>query len=124
MAELERDVDDRARAILQQGARHRRAHIVDEVLVRRAVLLQPALHGALVRAWARGRRTRNLYREDGVELLLSRRVDEMRAELGLAAAAPRPRIRDAAAVVSLALPMLGIMATPLLAALAILRALV
>jgi len=45
VAELERDFDDRARAVLQQGARHGRAHVVDEILVRRAVLLQPPLHG-------------------------------------------------------------------------------
>lgn len=55
--------------------------------------------------------------------VLSRRVDEMRAELGLAAAAPRPRTRDLAAVVSLALPMLAVMTAPLLAVLAVLRAL-
>lgn len=85
------------------------------------LLLAP---GRLVRAWARGRHTRNLYREAGVDHLLQRRVTDVRSELGLAAAAPRPRFRDLAAVVSLALPMLAVMAAPLLAVLAILRALV
>ena len=40
----------------------------------------------VARAWARGRRTRNLYEPEqacGVEHLLPRKVDEIRAELGL-----------------------------------------
>lgn len=68
-------------------------------------------------------RAGNLYREDGVEHLLPRRVDEVRAELGLASPAPRPRLRDLAAVISLGVPMLAVMATPLLAVLALPRAL-
>ena len=78
----------------------------------------------LFRAWARGRRTRNLYREDGVTHLLPRRVDEVRRELGLDAPAPRTRVRDALAVVALGLPMLAITFAPLVAVAVLVRALV
>src|SRR5690242_5858525 len=39
--------------------------------------------GRMARAWARGRHTRNLYREPGVDHLLPRPVGEMRSQLGL-----------------------------------------
>lgn len=52
----------------------------------------------MLRAWARGRATKNLYSQDGVEALLPRRVGEMRGELGLARPQPRARLRDVAAV--------------------------
>jgi ubiquinone biosynthesis protein Coq4 len=76
----------------------------------------------VMRAWARGHHTRNLYRKDGVEHLLPRTVAEMRAELGLDAAPSRVRVRDALSVIALAMPMLAIMAAPLLAVLALLHA--
>lgn len=80
--------------------------------------------GRLIKAWARGRHTQNLYGEDGVEHLLPRRVDEIRDTLGLTAALPRARLRDALAVLALGLPMLAIMAAPLLVVVAVIRALV
>jgi hypothetical protein len=76
----------------------------------------------VIRAWARGRQTKNLYGENGVDHLLPRTVADMRHALGLDAAAPRVRLRDAIAVIALALPMLAIMAAPLLAVLALLHA--
>lgn len=80
--------------------------------------------GRLIKAWARGRHTQNLYGEDGVEHLLSRRVTEVRGTLRLAAAPPRVRLRDAVAVFALGLPMLAVMTAPLLVAVAVIRALV
>ena len=77
----------------------------------------------LAHAWARGRKTRNLYREDGVEHLRARQVGEMRGELGLATAAPRTRMRDALAVVALGIPMLALTIAPLVAVIAALHAL-
>ena len=59
----------------------------------------------MLRAWARGRATKNLYTQDTVEPLLPRTVGEMRGELGLEAARPRAGLRDLA----------GIMATIVLA---------
>lgn len=76
----------------------------------------------VIRAWARGRHTHNLYREDGVDHLLPRTVADMQRDLGLDKAAPRVRVRDALAVIGLALPMLAIMAAPLLVVLAVLHA--
>jgi hypothetical protein len=80
--------------------------------------------GRMMKAWARGRHTRNLYGENGVDHLLPRHVTEVRATLGLADAPPRARLRDALAVLALGLPMLAIMAAPLLAVIAVIGALV
>jgi len=63
----------------------------------------------VIRAWARGRHTRNLYGEAGVERVLPRTVGEVRAELELDRPAPAARARDAAAVVALGTPMLGLL---------------
>ena len=63
----------------------------------------------IARAWARGRRTRNLYgRRGGVDPVLARPVGEVRAELGLDAPPPRVRVRDALATAAVAVPMLGL----------------
>jgi hypothetical protein len=65
------------------------------------------------RAWARGRKTRNLYGErGGIAHLLPRKVGELRAELGLDEPAPAPpvRARDALAVAAVGLPMAGVIA--------------
>jgi hypothetical protein len=78
------------------------------------LVLAPA---RMARAWSRGRHTRNLYREPGVDHLLARHVGDMRAQLGLEAAAPRTRLRDIAAVFAVALPVLAVMAAPLWTAL-------
>lgn len=75
----------------------------------------------LARAWARGRHTRNLYGENGVDHLLPRTVDDMRHALGLDAAAPRTRLRDVLAILALGLPGLAILAAPLLGVLALVR---
>jgi hypothetical protein len=64
----------------------------------------------VARAWARGRRTGNLYGEAGVDRVLPRRVDDVRTELGLDAPAPPVRARDAAAVAAVGLPMLAVLA--------------
>jgi hypothetical protein len=64
----------------------------------------------IARAWARGRATRNLYGErGGVDHLLPRQVDELRASLGLDRPAPPVRTRDVLAVAARALPVLGAM---------------
>lgn len=80
----------------------------------------------IIRAWALGRHTRNLYGEDGVEHLLPREVDEVKRTLGLAAGQPAVRWRDAAAVTAIALPVLATMtavvAAPLLGVWAVLNA--
>jgi hypothetical protein len=52
----------------------------------------------MLRAWARGRATKNLYTRETVEPLLPRTVGEMRGELGLEAARPRARLRDLAGI--------------------------
>jgi hypothetical protein len=78
----------------------------------------------MFRAWARGRHTRNLYSENGVDHLLPREVREVRTTLGLDAAAPRTRIRDVLAVVALGVPGLAIMAAPLLGLVALVLAFV
>ncbi|HWO21483.1 MAG TPA: hypothetical protein VNO30_22095 [Kofleriaceae bacterium] len=73
------------------------------------------------RAWARGRKTRNLYTErNGVDHVLPRPVGEVRAVLGLDEPAPPVRARDALAVAAVGLPMLAtiaaVVAAPLVAA--------
>lgn len=78
----------------------------------------------LFRAWARGRHTRNLYTEDGVEHLLPRKVDDVRRTLGLDAAAPRTRLRDVLAVLAIGIPGLAIMAAPAVGVVALILALV
>lgn len=66
----------------------------------------------VVRAWARGRKTGNLYGERaGIDHLLPRTVGELRAKLGLDEPAPAVRPRDVAAVAALALPELVAIAT-------------
>jgi ubiquinone biosynthesis protein Coq4 len=73
------------------------------------------------RAWARGRRTRNLYGErGGIDHLLPRPVDEIRAALGLDRPAPPVRVRDALAVAALGVPaaasIAALAAAPVIAA--------
>jgi hypothetical protein len=80
--------------------------------------------GRMVRAWSLGRHTKNLYTEDGVDHLLGRRVDEVRATLGLDAPRPRTRLRDVAAVLALGLPILAVMASPLVGLALLVRAFV
>jgi hypothetical protein len=64
-----------------------------------------------VRAWARGRRTRNLYSERrGIDHLLPRTVEDTRAALGLDRPQPPARVRDALACAAIAIPMLGLLA--------------
>lgn len=76
----------------------------------------------MVRAWARGRHTRNLYGERDVAELLPRKVDEVRSTLGLDGPAPKVRLRDVLAVLALGLPGLAIMAAPLVGLSALLLA--
>jgi hypothetical protein len=73
----------------------------------------------VLRAWARGRHTRNLYRYDGDAALLPRTVGEVRSELGLEAPAPAVRVRDVLAATLFALPPAAILFAPLLAVLAL-----
>jgi hypothetical protein len=81
----------------------------------------------MVRAWARGRQTRNLYSEDGVEHLLPREVDEVRASLGLAGTHPRVRVRDVLATLVVGVPMAAVMlalvAAPIVGIVALIAAL-
>lgn len=63
----------------------------------------------VTRAWARGRSTRNLYGDSGIDQLLTREVAEVRARLGLIDAAPRVRVRDVVAMTCVALPPLAIL---------------
>ena len=71
----------------------------------------------IARAWARGRRARNLYTErHGIDHLLPRTVGEMRAATGLDRPAPAVRVRDALAVAAVAIPMLGLLVAPMLVA--------
>ena len=78
----------------------------------------------MVRAWARGRATKNLYAEPAVDPLLGRTVDGVKRELGLDAPAPKPRLRDVIATVAYGLPALAVMASPLIAVALIVRAFV
>jgi len=77
----------------------------------------------VARAWARGRQTKNLYGEDGVEHLLPRQVAAMRTELGLDHAV-HVRVRDVAGMLAVALPTLAVMAAVTLAPLVGIAALV
>ncbi|MBA3542598.1 MAG: hypothetical protein H0T79_23485 [Deltaproteobacteria bacterium] len=67
----------------------------------------------MARAWALGRRTKNLYREDGVEHLLPQQVDEVRARLGLDRPRPPVRLRDVLGL-AVALPVFAVAAAPIL----------
>ena len=85
----------------------------------------PALRKArMARAWARGRRTNNLYGNDGVEHLLPRQLGDVRRELGLDDARPHVRLRDAIAVTLAALPALVVLVALVAAPLAGIAALV
>lgn len=76
--------------------------------------------GRVVRAWARGRASRNLYRRDTLEsldALLPQDVTAVRASLGLDRVAPRVGVLDVAtltfyAIVALAL-LVGVVVGPL-----------
>lgn len=78
----------------------------------------------MVKAWSLGRRTKNLYAEDGVDHLLGRRVDDVRASLHLAGPRPRARLRDVLAVLVVGLPALAVMVSPLVGIAALIHALV
>jgi hypothetical protein len=68
-----------------------------------------------MRAWARGRASANLYRADNanrVDHLLPREVAAMQRELRLDGPAPRIGVRDVAATLALGLPMLAMLAAP------------
>jgi hypothetical protein len=78
----------------------------------------------MARAWARGRRTHNLYSNDGVDHLLPRHLGEVRRELGLDDARPHVRLRDAIAVTLAALPALVVLVALVAAPLAGIAALV
>ncbi len=65
---------------------------------------------AVARAWARGRQTTNLYGEDGVDHLLPRTVDEVRASLGLDRPDPPVRVRDVAVLAAIALAPIAVVA--------------
>jgi len=73
------------------------------------------------RAWVRGRRSRNLYREGFSPALLRESVASLRARLGMPEAPPRPDARDrrsytvwCALAAAEALALLGLVALPLL----------
>lgn len=57
----------------------------------------------MLRAWARGRATKNLYAHDTVDALLPQDLASVRASLGLDAPPPSPRFADIAAFVPSAL---------------------
>jgi hypothetical protein len=78
----------------------------------------------IARAWARGRKTTNLYDQDGVDHLLPRSVEAMRAELGLDQPAPPTRVRDVLAMLAVAVPTLVVLTAVTLAPLVGLAALV
>ena len=78
----------------------------------------------MARAWSLGRHTKNLYTEEGVDHLLPRHVGEVQAKLGLDAPRPRARLRDVVAVLGLGLPILALMASPLVGLALLIRALV
>lgn len=78
------------------------------------VLIAP---GHLLRAWARGRATKNLYAHATVDALLPQNVNAVRTSLGLDGKPPAPRGRDVATftlvtIVALAL-MLALIVGPL-----------
>jgi hypothetical protein len=73
------------------------AQVLNTVALVTGMLIAPR---RVLRAWARGRATHNLYAEDSVDHLLPRHVGEMRGELGLDAPAPRARLRDLAGVIA------------------------
>jgi hypothetical protein len=77
----------------------------------------------LARAWARGRQTRNLYAESGVEHLLPQTVESMREGLGLDRAIP-VRARDVIGMLLVALPALALLTALALAPLVGIAALV
>ncbi|MBL9017248.1 MAG: hypothetical protein JNL83_23880, partial [Myxococcales bacterium] len=78
----------------------------------------------VVRAWARGRATKNLYAEPAIDPLLGKTVEGVTHELGLDAPAPRPRLRDAASTVLFGLPALAVLASPLVGLALLVRALI
>lgn len=73
----------------------------------------------VLRAWARGRHTQNLYSHDGVDALLPRTVGEVRSELGLDAPAPAVRVRDVLAATLFAVVPAAILLAPLAGVLAL-----
>lgn len=77
----------------------------------------------VARAWARGRQTKNLYAENGVEHLLPRTVGTMRTNLGLDRTTS-VRVRDVLGMVAVALPALVLFTALALAPLAGIAALV
>ncbi|NVB82878.1 MAG: hypothetical protein HOV81_31160 [Kofleriaceae bacterium] len=77
----------------------------------------------LARAWARGRQTRNLYGENGVEHLLPRTVAATRVNLGLDRQA-RVRVRDLVGMLVVAVPVLVLMTAVALAPFAGIAALI
>lgn len=82
----------------------------------------------VARAWARGRKTTNLYREPGVEHLLPRTVEDMRAALRLDQPPASVRVRDVLAMLAVALPALAVLTAltlaPFVGLAALVRALV
>ena len=68
----------------------------------------------MVRAWARGKATKNLYAEPAVDPLLGKSVAGVKTELGLDAPAPRARMRDVVSTFVFGLPALAVMASPLI----------
>ncbi len=82
----------------------------------------------VARAWARGRKTANLYDQNGVDHLLPRTVEAMRAELGLDRPASPTRVRDVLGMLAVAVPALAVIATvtlaPFVGLAALIRALV
>jgi hypothetical protein len=78
----------------------------------------------MVRAWARGKATRNLYAEPAIDRLLGRTVEAVRTDLGLGAPAPRARLRDVVSTFAFGLPALAVMASPLIGVAILVRALI
>lgn len=75
--------------------RYPAAQVLNTASLAMGMLISPR---RTLRAWARGRATRNLYVYDTIDHVLARRVDEMREALGLAEPSPRPRMRDLAGI--------------------------
>jgi hypothetical protein len=78
----------------------------------------------LLHAWARGRQTRNLYAEEGVDHLLPQPVAAVRGRLGLDEPRPTVRVRDAIGMFAIGVPMLAVLTALTIAPLAGLAALV